>query len=116
VRRPIRLALWPEPFADQPDPPFRLLPQSTTCPCVRLDSFCAPVDADPFSATASQVSTMTQRGASRIFAIDVGGLDDQSPRNYGDTVSGFYVLINRYNPWSSARHIPTLTEVTGRLT
>lgn len=38
---------------------------------------------------------MTSMGASRIFAIDVGGVDDPSPRNYGDSVSGFWVLLNR---------------------
>ncbi|CED84317.1 patatin-domain-containing protein [Phaffia rhodozyma] len=62
------------------------------------------------------VTTMTAKGASKIFAIDVGGVDDPSPRNYGDSVSGFFVLLNRYNPFSDARLIPTLTEVTSRLT
>jgi predicted acylesterase/phospholipase RssA len=90
--------------------------------------------------------TMTAMGASRIFAVDVGGIDDSSLRNYGDSVSGFWFLLNklvspfpltvstddeidladagcalmfacRFNPWYRPNSGPlTLTEVTGRLT
>lgn len=40
--------------------------------------------------------TMKAMGASRVFAIDVGGIDDSSLRSYGDSVSGFWILLNKY--------------------
>ncbi|KAJ7070555.1 hypothetical protein C8F01DRAFT_1013282 [Mycena amicta] len=61
------------------------------------------------------VSTMFSMGASSVFACDVGALDDNTPRNFGDTVSGWWLLINRWNPFSNARLIPPITEIQGRL-
>ncbi|CAE6529815.1 unnamed protein product [Rhizoctonia solani] len=62
------------------------------------------------------VSTMISHGASIVFAVDVGSLYDNSPRNYGDTVSGWWVVLNRWNPFSSTRNIPDITDIQGRLT
>ncbi|RDB28383.1 Lysophospholipase NTE1 [Hypsizygus marmoreus] len=61
------------------------------------------------------VSTMFSMGANAVFACDVGSLDDNSPRNFGDTVSGWWLLINRWNPFSNARHVPAITEIQSRL-
>ncbi|KAF9055952.1 hypothetical protein BJ165DRAFT_1429740 [Panaeolus papilionaceus] len=61
------------------------------------------------------VSAMSSRGASTIFACDVGSIDDNSPRNFGDTISGWWLLINRWNPFSNARHVPAITEIQSRL-
>jgi len=61
------------------------------------------------------VATMFSRGASVVFAVDVGSLDDNSPRNFGDTVSGWWILLNRYNPFSQTHNIPAITEIQGRL-
>ncbi|CAA7268103.1 unnamed protein product [Cyclocybe aegerita] len=61
------------------------------------------------------VAAMTSMGANIIFACDVGSIDDNSPRNFGDTVSGWWLLINRWNPFSNARHVPPITEIQSRL-
>ncbi|KZT53781.1 patatin-domain-containing protein [Calocera cornea HHB12733] len=61
------------------------------------------------------VSTMLQKGANIVFAVDVGGVADTSPRFFGDSVSGWWVLLNRWNPFSDARKIPPITEIQGRL-
>lgn len=61
------------------------------------------------------VAAMFSMGASAVFASDVGSLDDNSPRNFGDTVSGWWLLINRWNPFSNARHVPPITEIQSRL-
>ncbi|KAI0049281.1 patatin-domain-containing protein [Auriscalpium vulgare] len=61
------------------------------------------------------VSTMFDMGASAVFAADVGSIDDNSPRNFGDTVSGWWLLVNRWNPFSNARTIPAITEIQSRL-
>ncbi|KAF8910065.1 hypothetical protein CPB84DRAFT_1842725 [Gymnopilus junonius] len=61
------------------------------------------------------VAAMSSMGASYIFASDVGSIDDNSPRNIGDTVSGWWLLVNRWNPFSNARHVPAITEIQSRL-
>ncbi|GLB35715.1 putative intracellular phospholipase B that catalyzes the double deacylation of phosphatidylcholine (PC) to glycerophosphocholine (GroPCho) [Lyophyllum shimeji] len=61
------------------------------------------------------VSAMFSMGASEVFACDVGSLDDNSPRNFGDSVSGWWLLINRWNPFSNAKHVPAITEIQSRL-
>ncbi|KAJ3552052.1 hypothetical protein NM688_g4361 [Phlebia brevispora] len=61
------------------------------------------------------VSTMMSMGASAVIASDVGSIDDNSPRNFGDSVSGFWLLLNRWNPFSSARSVPAITEIQSRL-
>ncbi|CAD6884209.1 unnamed protein product [Tilletia controversa] len=62
------------------------------------------------------VSVMFAMGARDVFAVDVGSIDDTSPRSYGDTLSGWWVLLNRMNPWSDARMIPSIPDIQGRLT
>ncbi|KAI0304599.1 patatin-domain-containing protein [Russula brevipes] len=61
------------------------------------------------------VSTMFDMGASAVIASDVGSLDDNSPRNFGDTISGWWLMIMRWNPFSNARTIPAITEIQSRL-
>ncbi|KAI0316483.1 hypothetical protein OF83DRAFT_1126430 [Amylostereum chailletii] len=61
------------------------------------------------------VSAMFDMGASAVFASDVGSLDDNSPRHFGDSVSGWWLLINRWNPFSSAKSVPAITEIQSRL-
>ncbi|KAI1660070.1 lysophospholipase NTE1 [Daldinia decipiens] len=61
------------------------------------------------------VSHMKSLGASVIFAIDVGAIDDDTPQCYGDTLSGFWAFFNRWNPFSSIPNPPTLAEIQARL-
>ncbi|OCH95670.1 patatin-domain-containing protein [Obba rivulosa] len=61
------------------------------------------------------VSTMMAMGASAVIASDVGSIDDNSPRNFGDSVSGWWLFVNRWNPFSNARNIPAITELQSRL-
>ncbi|EJU00079.1 patatin-domain-containing protein [Dacryopinax primogenitus] len=61
------------------------------------------------------VSTMLQKGANIVFAVDVGGVADTSPRFFGDSISGWWILLNRWNPFSESRKIPPITEIQGRL-
>lgn len=75
---------------------------------------------------------MFSMGTSSIIAVDVGGvsyftlavdskldkfsqLDDNSPREFGDSVSGWWLMLNRWNPFSSARGPPAITEIQSRL-
>ncbi|KAM0714370.1 hypothetical protein Q7P37_010157 [Cladosporium fusiforme] len=61
------------------------------------------------------VSHMKSLGADTIFAIDVGALDDDTPQSYGDSLSGFWASLNRWNPFSSYPNPPTLSEIQARL-
>lgn len=62
------------------------------------------------------VSVMLSMGARNVIAVDVGSIDDTSPQHYGDTLSGWWVLLNRFNPWSSMRNIPSIPDIQTRLT
>ncbi|EHA52211.1 phosphatidylcholine and lysophosphatidylcholine phospholipase [Pyricularia oryzae] len=61
------------------------------------------------------VSHMKSLGVDIIFAVDVGSLDDDVPQAYGDTLSGLWAFVNRWNPLSSTPNPPTLAEIQARL-
>lgn len=61
------------------------------------------------------VLEMKKRGIKYIIAVDVGAIDDNSPMNYGDTLSGMWVLINRWNPFSKHADIPNMMDIQSRL-
>lgn len=61
------------------------------------------------------VQHMKSLGTDVVFAIDVGALDDDTPQQYGDTLSGFWSLLNRWNPFSSIPNPPTLSDIQARL-
>lgn len=62
------------------------------------------------------VSVMLDMGAASVFAVDVGSVDDTSPRNYGESVSGWWLLLQRWNPFAEQQQIPNITEIQSRLT
>ena len=62
------------------------------------------------------VNEMKRLGAKYIIAVDVGAVDDTRPYRYGDTISGLYALINRYNPFSKSPNAPNIAEIQQRLT
>lgn len=61
------------------------------------------------------VAEMRAQGARVIFAVDVGSIDDTTPMTYGDSLSGLWVLINRWNIFSKHPNVPNLTEIQQRL-
>lgn len=61
------------------------------------------------------VAHMKSLGADVIFAVDVGSIDDNTPQGYGDSLSGFWSMLNRWNPFSSLPNPPTLSEIQARL-
>lgn len=58
---------------------------------------------------------MKARGCNTIFAIDVGSVDDRTPMNYGDSLNGFWIILNRWNPFSPHPNIPNMAEIQMRL-
>lgn len=61
------------------------------------------------------VSHMKSLGSDVIFAVDVGALDDNTPQAFGDSLSGMWAFVNRWNPFSSVPNPPTLAEIQARL-
>lgn len=61
------------------------------------------------------VMEMKKKGAKYIIAVDVGSVDDRTPMNYGDTLSGFWVLFNRWNPFSKFPDVPNMMDIQLRL-
>ena len=58
---------------------------------------------------------MRQRGAKHILAVDVGSEDNTNFSEYGDTLSGFHILLSKLNPWSRPINVPNQAEVQLRL-
>jgi lysophospholipid hydrolase len=61
------------------------------------------------------VAHMKSLGVDVIFAVDVGSLDDNVPQTYGDSLSGFWSLWNRWNPFSLSPNPPSLGDIQSRL-
>lgn len=61
------------------------------------------------------VAHMKSIGAGIVFAVDVGSLDDDSPQRFGDHLSGFWTVLQRWNPFSMEPSPPSLSEIQGRL-
>ncbi|KAI9782592.1 MAG: phosphatidylcholine and lysophosphatidylcholine phospholipase [Geoglossum umbratile] len=61
------------------------------------------------------VAHMKSLGADVVFAIDVGSINDETPQQFGDSLSGFWASMNRWNPFSSYPNPPTLSEIQARL-
>lgn len=61
------------------------------------------------------VLEMKARGCNTIFAVDVGSVDDRTPMKYGDSLNGFWIILNRWNPFSKHPNIPTMAEIQVRL-
>ena len=44
---------------------------------------------------------MVSMGAKTIIAVDVGSRDEKDLTNYGDSLSGFWMLWKKFNPFAS---------------
>lgn len=57
---------------------------------------------------------LRNRGAETVIAIDVSSEEINAPATYGDYLSGWYALLNRFNPFSRSV-IPSLADIQSRL-
>lgn len=44
---------------------------------------------------------MRSMGVLNVIAVDVGGQDERNLTNYGDSLSGWWVLWHRWCPWAA---------------
>ncbi|KAJ8102015.1 hypothetical protein POJ06DRAFT_194638 [Lipomyces tetrasporus] len=61
------------------------------------------------------VSHMKLLGTEVVFAVDVGAIDATTPMTWGDSLSGFWVLFNRWNIFSRHPNVPSMADVQARL-
>ncbi|KAK9451353.1 uncharacterized protein V1518DRAFT_379080 [Limtongia smithiae] len=61
------------------------------------------------------VSHMKSLGADVVFAVDVGSVDDTTAMAWGDSLSGFWVLLNRFNIFSRQPNVPSMADIQARL-
>ncbi|XP_032906655.1 neuropathy target esterase-like isoform X3 [Amblyraja radiata] len=54
-------------------------------------------------------------GAKTVIAIDVGSRDETDLCNYGDSLSGWWLLWKRLNPWAEKVKVPDMSEIQSRL-
>lgn len=69
-------------------------------------------NVDLFFSTAD---VMRSRGAKHILAIDVGSQDDTDLTDYGDHLSGWWLLWKKWNPFASPVKVPNLPDIQSRL-
>ncbi|PIK46415.1 putative neuropathy target esterase isoform X6 [Apostichopus japonicus] len=61
--------------------------------------FCVTTDiTDSKKRVHSNGEVMKARGAGVIFAVDVGGVSDTDFFDFGDDISGWWMLWNKWNP------------------
>ena len=61
-------------------------------------------------------NVMQNMGAEVVIAVDVGGSYNNLPVTYGDQLSGWWVILNAFNPFATDYGpIPKLGEIQGRL-
>jgi lysophospholipid hydrolase len=68
-----------------------------------------------FISIIFSADVMRAQGASHILAIDVGSQDDTDLTDYGDDLSGWWVLYKRYNPFTSPVKVPAIPDIQSRL-
>ncbi|XP_072300212.1 patatin-like phospholipase domain-containing protein 6 [Eucyclogobius newberryi] len=54
-------------------------------------------------------------GAKTVIAVDVGSQDETDLCNYGDCLSGWWLLWKRLNPWAKKVKVPNIVEIQSRL-
>ena len=69
----------------------------------------------PSPKKTNAADVMRSRGAKHILAIDVGSQDDMDLTNYGDSLSGWWLLWKKWNPFASPVKVPNLPDIQSRL-
>ncbi|XP_060559524.1 patatin-like phospholipase domain-containing protein 7 isoform X2 [Ruditapes philippinarum] len=84
-----------------------------------LPPLCDPIDGhlllDGGYVNNLPADVMRSFGAQSIFAVDVGSIDSTELTNYGDKLSGWWLLWKRWNPWAAPVRVPDMQEIQSRL-
>lgn len=69
----------------------------------------------PYDVRANVADVMHNLGAAHIIAVDVGSQDDTDLTDYGDDLSGWWLLYKKWNPFTSPVKVPNLPDIQSRL-
>ncbi|KJE96763.1 patatin-like phospholipase domain-containing protein 7 [Capsaspora owczarzaki ATCC 30864] len=58
---------------------------------------------------------MQALGAQNIIAVHVGTVDDTNYYNYGDALSGWWLLWRKINPFAKPVHVPSMSDISQRI-
>ncbi len=64
---------------------------------------------------AQPADVMYNLGAAHIIAVDVGSQDDTDLTDYGDDLSGWWLLYKKWNPFTTPVKVPNLPDIQSRL-
>ncbi|XP_025117881.2 patatin-like phospholipase domain-containing protein 7 isoform X1 [Bubalus bubalis] len=79
-----------------------------------LPGLCTPVPIG-HQATSSPADVARSMGAKVVIAIDVGSRDETDLTNYGDALSGWWLLWKRWNPLATKVKVLNMAEIQTRL-
>ncbi|KAL7988374.1 hypothetical protein Chor_007293, partial [Crotalus horridus] len=74
-----------------------------------------PLKHFPLSPPLNVADIARNMGAKTVIAIDVGSQDETDLCNYGDSLSGWWLLWKRLNPWAEKVKVPDMAEIQSRL-
>ncbi|XP_028394632.1 patatin-like phospholipase domain-containing protein 7 isoform X3 [Dendronephthya gigantea] len=84
-----------------------------------MPPLCDPIDGhmllDGGYCNNLPADVMKSKGANTIIAVDVGSEYPAELTNYGDHLSGWWLLWNKWNPFSEKIYIPNMAEIQSRL-
>ncbi|XP_056426778.1 patatin-like phospholipase domain-containing protein 6 isoform X3 [Hyla sarda] len=93
--------------------------RATTSYMPYLPPLCDPVDnhllLDGCYVNNLPADVARSMGARTVLAVDVGQQGEWHTYNYGDSLSGWWLLWNRINPWGTKVKIPDMAELQSRL-
>nr|XP_042703357.1 patatin-like phospholipase domain-containing protein 6 [Chrysemys picta bellii] len=67
--------------------------------------------AAPDALTLTLVDIAQNLGPKSVVAIDVGSQDETDLCDYGDSLSGWWLLWKRLNPWAQKVKVPNMAEI-----
>jgi lysophospholipid hydrolase len=84
-----------------------------------LPPLCDPVDGhlllDGGYINNLPADVMSGQGPQTVISVDVGAEDNNDIMNYGDHLSGWWLLWNKYNPFATTVRVPNMAEIQTRL-
>lgn len=87
--------------------------------CPYLPPLCDPKDGhllvDGCYVNNVPADIARSMGAKTVIAIDVGSQDETDLSTYGDSLSGWWLLWKRLNPWADKVKVPDMAEIQSRL-
>jgi len=84
-----------------------------------LPPLCDPADGhhllDGGYVNNLPADVMRNMGARCVIAVDVGSVAETDLYNYGDSLSGIWIILNKLNPWAKPIKILDMQEIQSRL-